>query len=79
MPVKKCGIDIGVLTLNAQTVSEIYHAFVYGMPSIYRNLTVDGDLIKTPMNLRVPIGTPTYKIIEHCGLNKDVSSINSGN
>ena len=75
VPVGKSGLDLGVLTLNAQTVSEIYNAFVFGMPSIYRNLTVDGDLIKRPMNLCVPIGTPTDKVIEYCGLKKDVTSI----
>lgn len=75
VPKGKCGIDIGILTLNAQTVSEIYNAFVFGTPSIYRNLTVDGDIIKEPKNLRVPIGTPTSKILDFCGLKKDSGAI----
>lgn len=73
VPAFKSTCDYGILTLNPQTVSEIYNAFVFGMPSIYRNLTVDGDMIKTPKNLRVPIGTPTREIIEFCGvINADV-------
>lgn len=71
----KSGIEKGILVLNPQTLSEIYNAFVYGTPSIYRNLTVDGDLVKEPMNLRVKIGTPTKEILEFAGLKKDGGAI----
>ncbi len=75
VPVGKSGVDIGILTLNAQTVSEIYYAFVLGCPSIYRNLTVDGDLVDEPMNLRVKIGTPTSEILDFVGIKKDTGAL----
>jgi Na+-translocating ferredoxin:NAD+ oxidoreductase RnfC subunit len=48
------------------------------MPLIDRIVTVDGDCIITPKNLRVPIGTPVSSMIEYCGLKKEPSKIIKG-
>lgn len=47
--------------------TEVYRALSRGIPSTSSILTVDGDCIAVPKNLRVPIGTPLSHIIEYCG------------
>lgn len=59
--------EVGCLILNAETVAAIYDAVVHGMPLIERLVTVDGDCIREPKNLRVRLGTPINELIDHCG------------
>ncbi len=59
--------EVGCLILNAETVAAIYDAVVYGMPVIERFVTVDGDCIREPKNLKVRIGTPINELIDYCG------------
>jgi electron transport complex protein RnfC len=48
------------------------------MPLTERIVTVDGDCITAPKNLKVPIGTPISAIIEYCGLKKEPRKIING-
>lgn len=65
--------DVGVLVLNLQTVRALYHA-VYGQQALtQRVITVDGDAIKRPGNLLVPIGTKVGHILECCGWDEKIS------
>ncbi len=59
--------EVECLVLNAETVSAIYHAVVFGTPLIERYVTVDGDCIREPKNLSVRIGTPISELIDYCG------------
>ena len=59
--------EVGCLVINAETVAAIYDAVVHGMPLIERLVTVDGDCIRDPKNLRVRIGTPANELIDYCG------------
>lgn len=53
---------------NAHTVAAIYDAFITGMPHISNVITVSGDCIAEPKNLRVPIGTSYADVINYCGV-----------
>ena len=60
-------MDVGCIVLNVDTTLAIYRALVQGRPVIYRVLTVTGDAVSQPRNLKVPIGTSYLALPEHCG------------
>lgn len=63
----KLPIDAGCAVVNAATCAAIYDAVYRGKPLTHRIVTVTGDAVKRPQNLRVPIGTPLRDLIDHCG------------
>lgn len=67
VPVGKLPIDIGCVVFNPETCSAIFNAFLNGMPLLERIVTVDGDSVKTPKNVLVPIGTSYKDLFEFCG------------
>lgn len=79
LPAGKLPADLGCVIFNAETCSSVFKAFAKGMPLIKRIVTVDGDCIKSPKNLLVPIGTSYSDVIRHCGgLIKSPKTIISG-
>lgn len=67
IPVGGLPTDVGAVVFNVGTCYTVYNAFVTGMPLISRALTVDGDCVKEPDNILVPLGTPFSKVLEFCG------------
>ncbi|MBR6530060.1 MAG: electron transport complex subunit RsxC [Clostridia bacterium] len=67
IPAGKLPSDVGAVVLNAATCAAIYSALVTGMPLIDRIVTVTGDCVQHPMNLRVPFGTSFADLFEYCG------------
>lgn len=67
VPTGKLPADVGAVVLNAATCAAIYTALVTGMPLVDRILTVTGDCVAKPANLRVPIGTSFADLFEFCG------------
>lgn len=67
LPAGKLPADVGCVIFNAETVSSVYRAFNTNQPVIERIVTVDGDCVRTPMNLSVPIGTSFRDVIDFCG------------
>lgn len=59
--------DVGVIVQNVGTALAIYEAVVMDKSLIERVITVTGNGIKEPKNLRVRIGTSFSQIIEYCG------------
>jgi Na+-translocating ferredoxin:NAD+ oxidoreductase subunit C len=59
--------DVGVIVQNVGTVAAAADAVVRGRPLVSRVLTVAGDAVRGPANLRVRIGTPFAAVIEACG------------
>ena len=79
LPAGKLPADVGCCVFNAETCAAIYNAFAFGMPLIERIVTVDGDCVKTPKNLMVPLGTSYLDLIEACdGLTRRPKKIISG-
>ena len=71
--------DVGVLVQNIGTAFAIYQAVALGKPLIERVLTVSGDGIKEPKNLRVRIGTLFSDVLQYCGgLRENISKIIMG-
>lgn len=57
----------GVLVLSINTVSGIAEYFQTGMPLVRRRVTIDGDAIREPKNVLVPIGIHLQDIFRFCG------------
>ncbi len=67
IPKGKLPYEIGVSVQNVQTSFAVYEAVKKRKPLFERVLTVSGDGVAKPKNLRVPIGTKIRDIIEYCG------------
>jgi Na+-translocating ferredoxin:NAD+ oxidoreductase subunit C len=59
--------EVGVVVQNVGTAAAVADAVLRSRPLVSRVLTVTGDGIKEPRNLRVPIGTQFSRVIEACG------------
>ncbi|MBR4295784.1 MAG: electron transport complex subunit RsxC [Clostridia bacterium] len=72
IPSGKLPTDVGCVVFNAETCAAVFRAFVYGMPSIEKIVTVSGDAVTTPKNVLAPIGASYRDLISFCdGLKKD--------
>lgn len=60
-------IAVGAVVQNVATCFAIYEAVQKNKPLIDRVLTVTGDEVKNPCNLRVRFGTPLQMIIDKAG------------
>lgn len=67
LPPGKLPADIGCVIFNAETCAAIFRAFAKGLPLVERVVTVDGDCVREPGNLLVPIGASAMDVIEACG------------
>lgn len=59
--------DYGLIISNVSTVAFIGRYLKDGHPLVTRNITVDGDAITAPQNVRVPIGTAIKDVAAFCG------------
>ena len=59
--------DVGCIVMNVASVAFVARYIKTGKPLISRSVTVSGNCISNPMNVRVPIGTELQKIIDFCG------------
>lgn len=67
VPPGKLPSDVGCVVMNVASVAFIARYAKTGKPLVSRTITVDGDAIRNPKNLRVPIGTNIGDIIDYCG------------
>lgn len=63
--------DEGVIVINISTVAFIYRYMQTGMPLVSRRLTVDGNAVGSPKNVRALIGTPFEDILKFCDTDLD--------
>lgn len=67
VPPGKLPADVGCVVMNVTSVAFISRYLKTGKPLVSRSLTVAGDAIAKPQNVRVPIGTKISEIIDFCG------------
>ncbi len=67
VPTGKLPIDVGCIVSNCTTLADIGRYFKTGMPLVQKCVTVDGDAVKNPMNVTLPIGTSLYDLFEFTG------------
>ena len=79
LPAGKLPADVGCVIFNAETCAAVYTAFTTGMPLVSRVVTIDGDAVCEPKNIRVPIGTSYEDVFAFCGgLKESAARIISG-
>jgi electron transport complex protein RnfC len=66
-PARGLTADIGVVVHNPATAYAVHEALRFGRPLISRVVTVTGQAVRAPKNLRVPIGTRVQALVDHCG------------
>ena len=59
--------DVGCIVLNVSTTYQIYKAIAEGKPLTDRVITVTGDAISEPKNLRAPLGVSLLDLVHECG------------
>lgn len=59
--------DVGCIVNNVETVIAVYNAVMLGRPLMDRVVTVTGDAVKEPRNLKIRIGTLYSELIEEAG------------
>ncbi|MCD8162169.1 MAG: electron transport complex subunit RsxC [Synergistaceae bacterium] len=59
--------DVGCIILNVRTVFQIYRAIAEGNPATTRIVTVTGDAVVHPKNIKVPLGTSVRELVDLCG------------
>lgn len=67
VPPGKLPSDVGCVVMNITSTAFVSRYLKDGMPLVARRMTVDGNGVKNPGNLRVTIGTPIKDIVEFCG------------
>ncbi len=67
VPPGKLPFEVGVVVQNVATCIGIYEAVKFEKPLYERVITVTGDGIANPGNIKVPFGTPIGHIIQECG------------
>lgn len=71
VPPKGLPMDVRVVVHNVGTAYAIYEAVRYGKPLIERVITITGEGIRNPNNMKVKIGTLVSHLIDVCGGLKD--------
>ena len=67
VPTGKLPLDVGVVVNNVGTAVAIYEAVVLKKPLIERVVTISGNGVNQPKNLRVRVGTPFEDVLSQCG------------
>lgn len=71
VPSGKIPADVGIVCQNVGTASAIYDAVYNGVPLISRILTLTGDALGHPHNMRALIGTPLETLLQAAELKAD--------
>jgi electron transport complex protein RnfC len=67
IPARGLPYAVGVVVQNVATAVAVHDALRYRKPLLDRVLTVTGDGVAEPRNLRVPIGTLLSHVVAACG------------
>ncbi|MBI5810783.1 MAG: RnfABCDGE type electron transport complex subunit C, partial [Deltaproteobacteria bacterium] len=67
VPAGKLPLDVGVVVNNVGTAVAVYEALNWGKPLIERVVTVSGNGVAEPKNLKVRIGTAFEDVLNQCG------------
>ncbi|MBQ9735313.1 MAG: electron transport complex subunit RsxC [Clostridia bacterium] len=70
--------DAGCIVLNITGAATLARYLKTGMPLVSKRVTVDGDAIERPANVRVPIGTPIADVLAFCGLREEPRKVLMG-
>ncbi len=80
VPAGRLPMHVGVICQNVATAHAVFEAVVQGRPLVERIVTVSGDAMPNPGNLRVPIGTSLRYLLALRGLEdfEEVALVHGG-
>lgn len=55
--------DVGCMVMNVSTAGFIYGYVKTGIPLVKRRITVDGDIVNSPSNFFIPVGTLLHSVV----------------
>ncbi len=64
VPVGTLPMEYGILGFNVSTTASVYEAVKHNLPIIKRHLTVNGDAVNFPQDIRARVGTSVRELIE---------------
>lgn len=70
--------DCGCVVMNVSTVGFIHTYTRTGMPLVKRRITVDGNIVNSPSNFFVPVGTLLHSVVGFASLRKQPDKIIMG-
>ncbi len=59
--------DVGCIVNNVDTLTAVFRAVTEGQPLMERIVTVSGDAVRIPCNLKVPTGMSYTEVLEEAG------------
>lgn len=71
VPSGKLPMDIGCMVQNVDSVAAIWRALVKGRPLMRRIVTVSGDGVSNPCNIKARLGTSYRELLEYAGWKPD--------
>ncbi len=70
--------DVGCVVMNVSTAAFLYNYTRTGMPLVKRRITVDGNIVNSPCNFFVPVGTLLHSVVGFASLRKQPDKIIMG-
>ncbi len=67
--------DVGCMVMNVSTAGFIYGYVKTGVPLVQRRITVDGDIVNSPANFFVPVGTMLHSVMGFADVRKQPDRI----
>lgn len=67
--------DVGCMVMNVSTAGFIYNYIKTGVPLIKRRITVDGNIVNSPSNFFIPVGTLLHSIVGFADVRKQPDRI----
>lgn len=71
-------IEVGVVVVNIATTAEIGRLLPHGRGIQERVITITGPGVKKKGNYRIPVGTPLRFVLEHVGVDQEISEVYMG-
>ncbi|UOY07206.1 electron transport complex subunit RsxC [Muricauda sp. SCSIO 64092] len=78
VPSKSFPIEVGVVVVNVATAAEIGRLLPHGRGIQERVITITGPGVKKKGNYLIPIGTPLRFVLEHVGVEEEISEVYMG-
>lgn len=70
--------DVGCMVMNVSTAGFIHTYSRTGMPLVKRRITIDGNIVNSPSNFFVPVGTLLHSVVGFASLRKQPDKIIMG-
>jgi electron transport complex protein RnfC len=78
VPSKGFPIEVGVVVVNIATTAEIGRLLPHGRGIQERVITIAGPGVKKKGNYRIPVGTPLRFVLDHVGVDPEISEVYMG-